>query len=263
MIASLFRSSLALARRSITMQVKQHALGYAWALIIPMLYAACYIFIKRQLNGGAPHTVDGNWDVLRAFAGITLFQCWMQMVQETCDFIRRNRGLLKGMSVGPLPFVLAIAFEGVIALVIRVVLILIAVPILGLSLPVGMMSWLWLGCSLMALLVSAIMLGLFLAPWSVLYADVRKGLSSISLPMILASPIFYAALERTDGALFWVNVFNPVASPLAVIYRSLQGGGSVYALPMIIAFGVSLMILCWLIQSLNRQVPILLERMGN
>jgi ABC-type polysaccharide/polyol phosphate export permease len=107
------------------------------------------------------------------------------------------------------------------------------------------------------------MLGLLLAPWAVLYADVRKGLSSISLPMILISPIFYAALEQKSGALFWVNVFNPIASPLAAISRSLRGEESVYMLPMLIAMGVSLLVLCWLIKSLSRQVPILLERMGN
>ncbi|GID05783.1 ABC transporter permease [Pseudomonas sp. 008] len=263
MIASIINSSLALARRSIVMQIKQHALGYAWTLIIPMLYAACYIFVKRQLNGEATHTVEGSWDVLRAFAGITLFQCWMHMVQETSEFIRRNRGLLKGMNVGPVPFVLAVAFEGIIALVIRVVLILIAVPVLGLTLPTDISSWLWFFCSLIALLISATMLGLLLAPWAVLYADVRKGLSSISLPMILISPIFYAALEQKSGALFWVNVFNPIASPLAAISRSLRGEESVYMLPMLIAMGVSLLVLCWLIKSLSRQVPILLERMGN
>jgi ABC-type polysaccharide/polyol phosphate export permease len=263
MIASILQSSLALARRSITIQIKQHALGYAWTLIIPMLYAACYIFIKRQLNGDTAHTVEGSWDVMRAFAGITLFQCWMHMVQETSEFIRRNRGLLKGMSVGPLPFVLAVAFEGIIALVVRVVLILTAVPILGLSLPTDVAPWLWFICSLIALLVSATMIGLLLAPWAVLYADVRKGLSSISLPMILVSPIFYAALEQQSGALFWVNVFNPIAAPLAVISRSLQGGESVYIFPMLIAMGVSLLMLGWLVKSLNRQVPILLERMGS
>ncbi|MFG0826861.1 ABC transporter permease [Pseudomonas sp. CJQ_7] len=263
MIAQIANSSFALARRSVTMQIKQHALGYAWTLIIPMLYAGCYIFIKQQLNGGGAHTVEGWWDVIRAFAGITLFQCWMHQVQETSDFIRRNRGLLKGMSVGPIPFVLAIAIEGVIALVIRVILIVIAVPVLGLSLPTDWYAWFSFFFSLVALLASATMLGLLLAPWAVLYADVRKGLSSIGLPLILISPIFYAALEKTSGGLFWINVVNPISAPLAVIARSLRGEDSVYLLPMMIAFGVSILVLSWLFRSLGRQVPILLERMGN
>lgn len=263
MIGKTMNASLALARRSITMQIKQHALGYAWTLIIPMLYAGCYIFIKQQLNGGAAHTVEGSWDVVRAFAGITLFQCWMHQVQETSDFIRRNRGLLKGMSVGPVPFVLAIAFEGVIALFVRVILIVVAVPVLGLSLPGGLSAWLGFFLALIALLLSATVAGLFLAPWAVLYADVRKGLSSISLPMILISPIFYAAIEQTTGALFWVNVFNPIAAPLAVIARSLRGEESVYMLPMLISMGLAALLLSALLRSLSRQVPILLERMGN
>lgn len=247
------------------MQMREHALGYAWALIIPMLYAACYIFIKRELTGssGEP-TAEASWDVLRAFAGITLFQCWMQIVQEMSDFIRRQRGLLRGLNVGPTPFVLAIVFEGVIAIVIRTLLIVAAIPVLGLAFPSGISSCLWFLACLPALLVSATTIGLLLAPWAVLYADVRKALSSISLPIILASPIFYPALEQSGSALYWLNVFNPLASPLAVISSALQGQEwSVYMVPMLIATGLSLILLVWLLVLLRRQVPILLERMGS
>lgn len=247
------------------MQVRDHALGYAWALIIPMLYAACYIFIKRELTGssGEP-TAEASWDVLRAFTGITLLQCWMQMVQEISDFIRRQRGLLRGLNIGPAPFVLAIVLEGIIAIVIRAILIVAAIPVLGLAFPSDILLWLWFLACLLALLVSATTIGLLLAPWAVLYADVRKALSSISLPLILASPIFYPALEQSDSTLYWLNVFNPLASPLAVISNVLQGKDcSVYMLPMLISSGLSLMILIWSLVLLRRQVPILLERMGS
>jgi ABC-type polysaccharide/polyol phosphate export permease len=264
MFLDVIRSGFTLAVRSIRIQIRQHALGYAWALIIPVLYAACYIFIKRELSGhGSAQTVDGAWDVLRAFAGITLFQCWMQIVQDMSAFIRTHRGLLRGIDVGPIPFFLAVVFEGVIALAIRSLLIIIAIPILGLPFPIDILSWIWFFFSLLALLISAATVGLLLAPWSVLYADVRKALTSISLPMILISPIFYPAVEQQAGALYWLNIFNPIASPLAVISCALRETYSIYMLPMVLFTVGALMILCWSLKLLGRQVPILLERMGN
>lgn len=263
MFTDVIRSGFTLAVRSIRLQIKQHALGYAWVLITPVLYAACYIFIKRELSGGSAPTVDGARDVLRAFAGITLFQCWIQIVQDISAFIRTHRGLLRGINVGPIPFVLAVVFEGIIAIAIRSLLIIIAIPILGVPFPIDLVSWVWFFFSLLALLISASMVGLLLAPWAVLYSDVRKALTSVSLPIILISPIFYPAVEQKAGALYWLNIFNPIASPLAVISSSLRDSPSVYMLPMVLFTVGALLILCWSFKMLNRQIPILLERMGN
>jgi ABC-type polysaccharide/polyol phosphate export permease len=155
-----------------------------------------------------------------------------------------------------------VVFEGLIGLLIRIVLILIAMPILGLPLPSILSSWLWIIGSLAALLISAVAIGTILSPWSALYADVRKGLTSVSLPVILISPIFYPALEEPSGALFWLNCINPLAAPLAILARSLHDLGSVYMLPLLISTAVLIALSIWSLRLLNRQVPILLERMG-
>ncbi len=254
-----------LALRSIHIQILEHALGYAWTLIIPMLYAICYIFIKRELTGSAAiQGAEAGWDILRAFAGIMLFQCWMQVVQDMSDMIRRQRGMLRSFNVGPTPFVLAIAFEGVIALVVRAILIVAAIPVLGLEFPYGLSVWLWCAACLIVLLLSAMMVGLLLAPWAVLYGDVRKALSSTSLPLILISPIFYPAVERTGSVLYWLNLVNPVASPLAVLADALRGKEwSLYSIPMLVWGGLAVALLGWSLMQLRRQVPILLERMGS
>ena len=108
------------------------------------------------------------------------------------------------------------------------------------------------------------MVGLLLAPWASLYGDVRKALSSISLPLILISPIFYPAAERTGSVLYWLNLVNPVASPLAVLSDALQGKlWSLYSIPLLVWGGLSVALLLWSLMQLRRQVPILLERMGS
>ena len=253
-----------LGLRSIRLQIREHALGYAWTLIIPVLYAICYIFITRELAGDAVSTgPDLSWSVLRAFTGITLFQCWIQILQDIADLIRRQRSVLRGLNTGVMPFVLAIVFEGGLSMAVRVLLIVSAFPVLGLALPDGIAPWLWFVLCLLSLHLTSIALGMLLAPWAALYADVRKALGSIALPLVLASPIFYPAVENTDSALYWLNALNPLASPLAVISDALRGGISIYIGPMLIWMVLSLLLVLWSGLQLRRQVPVLLERLGN
>jgi ABC-type polysaccharide/polyol phosphate export permease len=188
---------------------------------------------------------------------------WLQMVQETSGVIRRNKGFLRGMNVGPTPFVLAVAMEGVLSLTIRFLLIALAVPVLGLSWPAQPQAWLYMLLALATLMMSAIAIGTLLAPWAAIYADVRKALSSISLPLILLSPIFYPPIEVWGTPLFWVNVINPVGVPLAVLNASFQQSVTIYQFPLFCVAGVVLIFNVFGLKQLHRQVPIVLERVGN
>jgi ABC-type polysaccharide/polyol phosphate export permease len=253
-----------LALRNIRIQILEHALGYAWTLIIPMLYAACYFFIKRELKGADMSGSEAGWDVLRAFSGIMIVQSWMLLVVSMAGMIRHHKGMLRGLNISTISFVLAIAFEGVIAIAIRAILIIAAIPILGLDLPDELSAWLWFAVCLIMLYLSAIMVGLFLAPWATLYSDIFKGISSMRLPLILISPIFYPAIERTDSALYLLNLVNPIASPLAVLANTLRGEElSLYLMPMLVWGGLSVVLFVWSLKKLRCQVPILLERMGS
>jgi ABC-type polysaccharide/polyol phosphate export permease len=257
------RTGWTITLRSIRIQTREHIFGYAWTLIIPMLYAICYIFIKRELISDSNIQSAGlSWDVLRAFVGIMLFQCWMQVVQDMSEMIRRQRGMLRGLNIGPAPFVLAIVFEGMIALIIRTALIIAAIQVLNIDLPSTFMAWMWFLICLLGLNLSATAVGLLLAPWSALYADVRKALRSIGMPLVLISPIFYPAVERSDSMLYWVNIINPLAPSLAVMSDALQDKvWSFYLLPMLVWGMLSIVSILWSLSQLRSQMPILLERM--
>lgn len=263
MLTNTLKAGFTLARRSILLQMKEHALGYTWALLVPMLYAGCYIFIKRQLSDSDLSGASHNWDVLRAFTGITFIQLWMHLVQETSGFIRRNKGFLRGMNVGSAPFVIAIALEGALSCLIRGVLVTAAIPILGLTLPHAVLDWAWVLIAAVSLLLSATAIGLLLAPWAAIYADIRKALASISLPIILLSPVFYPAIEVAGSPLFWLNTLNPVGAPLAVLNAAYQGQGTIYASYMLGAGLISIMLSFLTLRKLELQLPIVLERIGN
>ncbi|MEP7729353.1 ABC transporter permease [Marinomonas primoryensis] len=263
-IQNMINAGYALAIRSIKIQMKEHFLGYAWVLIIPMLYAVCYIFIKRELTGGQHDAETAAFDALRAFSGITLFQFWLQLVQGMSDLIRKQKGMLRGLTVSVNPFVLAIIIESGVALFIRALLIIVAIPLLGLQYPSDFFSWLLFFASLLSLLLTATALGLLLLPWAALYSDVRKLLTTITLPILLISPVFYPAVKDSSSWLYWINSFNPVASPLAVISDVFQGvGGGEYILQMLLGTVISILLITWSLMKLGNQVPILLERVGS
>lgn len=260
-----FGAAYALAKRSVLIQMKEHLLGYAWVFIIPMLYAFCYVFIKKELSGVGSHdAATASFDALRAFSGITLLQFWIQLVQSLSDLIRKQRGMLRGLTVTASPFAFAVILEAGVALVIRVVLILIAIPILGLSFPSDAVSLGLFFCAIMSLLMTAAAIGLILLPWAALYSDVRKLLSAMTLPILLVSPVFYPAVEDSNSWLYWLNSFNPVASPFAVLSDILQSGdGSPYVYQMFIGMFISVLFISWSLLRLGNQVPVLLERVGN
>ncbi|WP_020408816.1 ABC transporter permease [Hahella ganghwensis] len=262
-LISSLSSGLALAKRNIRIQVQEHALGYAWTLIIPVLYATCYVFIKRELSGGGSVSETDGWDIIRAFGGITLFHCWIQIVRDMSEIVTRNRGMLRGLSVGLSPFVLAILYEGVLALIIRGCLIAAAIPILGLEFPSSVDSWMIIFSCFAILHLTAAAIGLFLAPWASLYGDVKKAIQSINLPMVLVSPILYPAVSNVESWMYWVNIVNPLASPLATLNSALQDAtGTPYLLPMLIWGATAVLMIVILVAMLKRQVPVLLERIG-
>ena len=254
----------ALAINKVKMQTKEHIIGYGWAILTPVIYAVCFIFVKQGITGGQFANDQAHWmDVLRAFMGISLIQLWFQLLREISDLVRRRRSLLRGMTISEKPLILAVIFESSIGLFIRVILIALAVLILHLSLPGTIAGWAWCILCLCTLLFSATAIGLILAPWAALYPDVGEGIRSITMPMIMISPVFYPATNQVDTALFWLNCLNPMAPVIATLVDILESKKPFYEYALIIWFSLSVILAIWASRKLKKQIPILLERLGS
>jgi ABC-type polysaccharide/polyol phosphate export permease len=254
-----------LAKRNINIQIRDHALGYGWVFLVPALYALGFVYLKREFMAGTAVPRDSaSWEVLQAFCGIMLVQFWLQLVQDMADIVGRNRALMRGLNIGPAPFVLSVAFEGMVNLGFRVALILMALVALGHALPQHLFSWLWMGMSLLVLQLTAYALGLFLAPWSALYPDLRKALQSLTLPLMLVTPIFYAPVADPQRALYWINLINPLAAPITAMSYGLQDTtASLQAFSLLIEGLLSFAVIAWSVVQLRWQIPVLLERIGD
>jgi ABC-type polysaccharide/polyol phosphate export permease len=258
-------SGWVLAKRNIGIQIRDHALGYGWVFLVPALYALGFVYLKREFmaDTGVPRS-NASWEVMQAFCGIMLVQFWLQLVQDMADIVGRNRALMRGLNIGPGPFVLSVAFEGVLNLGFRVALILIALVALGHAFPQQPSSWAWMTMSLLVLQLTAYALGLFLAPWSALYPDLRKALQSMALPLMLVTPIFYAQVADPQRALHWLNLVNPLSAPVTTMSFGLQDiSVGLHASSLLIEGLLSFMVIAWSVVQLRWQIPVLLERLGD
>ncbi len=254
-----------LAQRNIGIQIRDHALGYGWTFLVPALYAVGFVYLKREFMADATAS-DGNprWELVAAFCGVMLVQFWLALVQDMADVVGRNRALMRGLSMGPAPFIFAVALEGLVSLGIRMVLILVVLLLLGHALPAQPASWLAMAAGLVALQITAYGLGLFLAPWSALYPDIRKALQSLALPLILVTPIFYAQVTDPQRVLYWVHLMNPLSAPFASVNAGLQSlPASVPLLSLASWSLLGLAVMVWSALQLRWQVPVLLERIGD
>lgn len=251
-----------LGMNKIRLQTKEHALGYGWAILTPVIYAVFFIIVKQSIVEQAFDEITKSWDILRAFLGVSLFQAWVQLVQEMSELVRSKRSLLQGMFLSEKPLVFAVVFEACFGLAIRVATIIGAVFFLGLAFPENFSAWGWLLISLIVLLVSATAIGLALAPWAALYPDVGKSIRSMNMPLLLLSPIFYSATTQVGSVLFVINCVNPLAPILATILDALEGNVPFYryilCLWLVLGGGIGF----FAVRQLQKQIPILLERMG-
>lgn len=254
-----------LAQRNIGIQMRDHALGYGWTFLVPALYALGFVYLKREFLADATAS-HGNprWELVAAFCGVMLVQFWLTLVQDMADVVGRNRALMRGLSMGPAPFIIAVALEGLVSLGIRMALILVVLVLLGHTLPGQPVSWLVMAAGLLALQLTAYALGLFLAPWSALYPDIRKALQTLALPLILVTPIFYPQATDPQRALYWLHLINPLSAPFTAIHAGLQDlPATAPLLPLANWSLLGLIVMAWSTSQLRWQVPVLLERIGD
>lgn len=259
----LVATSFAIAQKRFSRQVRENLLGYFWALITPAIYAFFFLLVKQSLSGGHWDEANFREPALRAFIGLTLLQLWFEIIQNIAQIVRTNRGVLKALTVDILPFFMALLFEGVFSLFIRILIVVCALLCVG---DFNFLNSNSIGLIFLALvthLVTALFIGLLLAPWASLFNDVRKFLSSSLMPVALLSPIFYPAVDTAETFLFWVNHVNPIASVLAVICNAIFGHQPILVNVVWWWLLIPFVFIFFLLYLLKKQIPILLERMGN
>jgi lipopolysaccharide transport system permease protein len=209
MLGSLFRMAL-------TDRFLGSGLGFAWALLSPLMLMGLFVFVFSVVFPGR----------LPGQAGALPFVIWL--ISGYAPWLALSEGLNNATAsvVGAASIIRNVAFKsellplvgallGLAPLVVGLTLLLI---LLGLDGRAPAPSWLFLPVAILLLLLFVAGLGLFLSALNVFVRDTALALPNILTLLLFASPIFYP-LEAYPEAVRAYVVFSPFYA-IAELFRA-------------------------------------------
>lgn len=243
--------------RDIKAQYRQSFLGVLWAFVPPVVTAAGLTYAK---NAGVVSFGETElpYSAYVMFS-MALWQTFVESLSGPIASVSAARTMLAKINFPREALVLAKLGELFFNFGIK--LILIVGLFIWFQMPVTWMVVL-APVALVHLVVLGTGIGLFLAPFGVLYQDVSRLLTIIVAPWLLVTPVIYALPEK--GGIFGSIVrWNPV-TPLLVTTRELATTGILTAgagFWWASAAAWLLLLLGWLLYRLS--MPFIVERMSS
>ena len=234
---------------------RQTALGLFWAFLPPLANTAIWIFLKSQNVFEMGETgVDSTVFIL---TGMILWQAFIDAFQAPANLVNSNKNMVSKLNF-PRESLLLVGFSEVLFnMAVRLVLLIPAFILF--KVPV---SWgiLLAPFSIVAMVIFAMSLGLFLLPIGSLYKDVGRFIAMVVPFWMIITPIIYVPPATFPGTL--LNWVNP-ASPLILVSRDLLLTGDTTHATIGIVFGllsIPLLLIGLIIYRIS--LPILIERMA-
>lgn len=200
-----------LVKRDIRVRYKQAAMGFLWALFMPIVAVAAGILIKKAMAvvSGQPMELEGIVSLLVKVLPWTFF---ISAIKFSVQSLVGNSNLITKIyfprEVLPLASILACLFDFAIALVVLTVLLIIVK--VGVS-----VQLLWLPVIFLFLLMFTAGLGFLLSAANLFFRDVKYLVEIILMFGIFFTPVFYQASSFGEWSIFLM--LNPVGSILESI----------------------------------------------
>jgi lipopolysaccharide transport system permease protein len=219
--------------RNVSAKYRQTLIGYAWAFLPPIATTLTFVFLNAQQIVSV-----GEMNLpypLYVMTGTILWQVFLDALNSPMAILAANKAMLTKVNFPREALVMAGLAEVLFGFAIRLVLLAtlfawfrVSVPWTVVFAPLGLISLLALGTTL----------GVFLAPVSLLFEDVRHGLTVLTGLWFFLTPVVYAV--PTEPPASWVASFNPV-SPLLITTRTwLTEGPSPGLQPFLVVAGLTL-----------------------
>lgn len=258
MICDLFSSyelAWQLATRDIRAQYRQAALGLLWAFILPLVYAATWLF----LNSAGIITIKTTTVPypIYVFTGTILWSIFMEAVNAPLQRTNAAKPMLAKIKFPREALILSGIYQTLFNASIKITVLLTVLFIAGI-LP----GWhiVFFPFALLSLILTGTVLGLAMTPVGMLYTDVGKGLPLLMQFCMYLTPVVFPM--PTNG---WAVTFfhmNPL-TPLILTARDLLTGYiPEYLGTFLFINGVMVLLLgmVWIIY--RAAMPILIERMN-
>ncbi len=178
--------------RAVEMRHRGSYLGFAWAVLNPLLMAALYVTVFGLIFKGRFHVLPDETGVdfaIGVFLGLILFHIVAETIGTAPTFIVSQPNLVKKvvfpLEMLPLSQLSASWFHAMISLI----LCLLAQVVLGRGLSTGL---LWLPVILLPFLLLTLGLGWFLAALGVFFRDIGQVVSVLAQIMLWSSAVFFS-----------------------------------------------------------------------
>jgi lipopolysaccharide transport system permease protein len=206
-----------LAARDIKLRYSQTMLGFAWAVLQPllaMLLATAFLGRMARINGGGlPYAVFS----------ITGFAVWLYFTNSAlaaANSFVGHEGMVTRVYFPRLLAPVAAVGSGLLDLGVALV---VALPVLALNGVWPNAQVLLLPLAVGWLTVTTFAVGVWLSALNVLYRDVRYILPYFMQVWLFVSPVLFAK-DVVNGAWRYLYGVNPSVAPIDLIRWSLAGG---------------------------------------
>lgn len=239
----LFRANLSASRR-------RALFGYLW-LVFPAASAtliAVYLE-QRQLIGIGPTVLPY---ALHVVTGMVLWQTFLDALNMPMTQLAGARGMITRTTAAHEALFLAGFADVLLNTLVRFGGLAIFTVLIGVTPAPGAALMLPAGAAALALLGGAV--GLALAPFALLFDDVRRGIALLATFWFFLTPVFYAAPPGGPLGL------NPVTPLLESARASIAGSAAGWPFWPVALLSACALVLAWLFQRLAR--PHVIERLG-
>lgn len=248
--------------RDIRAEYSKVAFGVLWDFIDPLILGLIFYFLMqvRVINAGElgmPYAVF-------VIYGLLLYRTFSESITLSLDVMQRARGILTHLKLPPEALIVSVLFRVLFNSIFRIaVMLAFSVALYASAAEEGMSAFSMLGFAKFLLcypllVLAGMSIGIFLAPFNVVYGDVGRVTRIILVPLRYATPVLYAI--PTAFPFDWLNALNPVTTILTSL-RSLATSNvveDVTGLALKSGVYAALFLVGWLVFHVS--IPVLSER---
>lgn len=249
---------LRLFKRNLKAAYRQSLLGFAWALLPPLLTAALWIFLRN--NGVMETNVSGISYPVFVITGTILWQIFSEALLAPLKSVSDNKAMLTKINIPREGLLLSGIYELVFNIVIKMGIL--AVVLFWYQQPVQvsvMLIWLPLGIFAISLVGFAIGLAVF--PLGLLYQDISRGIAIILPFFMYLTPVVYDTPRV--GKLGQLMQYNPLAALISQTRSSLTAQPLQDNAAFWLFTGLFLLLFLLSLLVFRLSMPRIIERMGS
>ena len=192
--------------RNISARYRQTFLGYAWAIVIPIVTTGVFVFLQKS-----GYFTVGDTQVpysLFLLTGLVFWQVFADAVQVPLRMVQQSFSILTKVNFPREALIIAGVGEVLFTFVVRLALIAAALLWFGIG-----VSWtaIWSLFGVLVLVGLGLAIGLLITPIAVLYHDIGQALPfTLYLWMFLTPVIYPLPVSEAGSMLVQLNPATPV-----------------------------------------------------